>query len=238
MVEQQVSRPERAALTNKSRSRWQRPAIIILAAASIAYVIYKVPPYLTFDSKNSRIPPEHAWHFAMLSGHVICGSLSLLTAALQLWPWLRRAHPRIHRISGRVYIFGGALPSAVLAIAMYPVTPGPGRVAVMVAAPLWAIAAVLGLVAARQRRYEAHRRWMVYSFAIMWGYGVWVFVFANLFYYGFKWELPTAVEAARWGGWTTNVLIAHWWLERRAGRSIVGAPLRRRKLDTPAVAEA
>ncbi|MGB3438339.1 MAG: DUF2306 domain-containing protein [Actinophytocola sp.] len=210
--------------------------MIIFAVAAIGYVVYKLPPYLTLDPANSRIPPEHALHFAFLSGHVISGSVALLTAVLQFLPWLRRKYPAVHRISGRLYIFVGALPAAVLALAMYPVTPGPGRVAVLFAASLWSIAAIFGWMAARQRRYAAHRRWMVYSFAIMWGYGVWVFVIANLLV-EIGVDIPTAVESARWGGWTGNLLIAHWWLERTAGRTIVGVARRSPKAKVAPGAE-
>jgi hypothetical protein len=207
------------------RSRWHGPALAFFAAAAVAYVVYKLPPYLTFDSKNSRIPPAYPFHFVLLSGHVISGSIALLATPLQLWPWLRRTRPAVHRTIGRIYIFGGALPAALLALSMYPVTPGAGHVAALAAATLWSTTAILGWVAARQKRYAAHRRWMVYSFAIMWGYGVWVFVIANLLVMAGV-GIPTAVESARWLGWTGNLVIAHWWLERTAGRSILGVPRR------------
>jgi hypothetical protein len=219
----------KGVVTRVARSRRHRQAMITFSVATIAYVAFKLPPYLSFDSRNSPIPPEHALHFALLSGHAISGSIALLTAVLQLWPWLRRKYPAAHRISGRIYIFAGALPSAVLAVTMYPVTPGAGRVAVLVAATLWSTTSILGWMAARQKRFAEHRRWMVYSFAIMWGYGVWVFVIANvLFAIGLN--LSTAMETARWVSWTGNLLIAHWWLERTAGRTIIGVARRSPKL--------
>lgn len=232
--------PARGVVTPAAKSRWRRPAMIAFAVAAIAYVAYKLPPYLTLDPNNSPIPPEYPAHFALLTAHVTCGSIALLTTVLQLWPWLRRKHPAVHRISGRLYILAGALPAAVLAIAMYPVTHGAGRVAVVVAGTLWSVTAVLGWIAARRKRYAEHRRWMVYSFAIMWGYGVWVFVVANALYYAVGLDETTSMEAARWGGWTGNLLIAHWWLERTAGRTITGTPRRsrgRRETVEPAAVE-
>ncbi len=206
-----------------------RQAFTVFAVAAIAYVVWKVPPYLSLDPNNSRVPLEFPLHFALLSGHVICGSISLVTTVLQLWPWLRRNHPAVHRIRGRVYILAGALPSAALALALYPVTPGPGRVAVLVAASLWSTTAIFGWLAARRKRYVEHRRWMVYSFAIMWGYGVWFFFVARaLLFLGVSEN--TTVEAARWIDWTATLLIAHWWLERTAGRTIIGTPRRSAKL--------
>lgn len=218
-------------VTPAARGRSYRLPLAILAVAAIGYVTYKIPPYLSFDPNNSRIPLEHALHFALLSGHVIFGSTALLAGVLQLWPWLRRKHPTVHRMTGRIYIFVGALPAAALAISTYPVVHGAGRVAVLVAATLWSTTALLGWRAARRKRFAEHRRWMVYSFAIMWGYGVWVFVFANLLVLGGL-DIPTSVEAARWLGWTGNLVIAHWWLERTAGRTIIGVPRRspRRKV--------
>jgi len=85
-------------------------------------------------------------------------------------------------------------------------------------------------MAARQKRFAEHRRWMVYSFAIMWGYGVWVFVLANAFYYAVGLNLETSMEAARWISWTGNLLIVHWWMERTAGRTIIGVARRSSKL--------
>ncbi|MEU0878078.1 DUF2306 domain-containing protein [Lentzea sp. NPDC005914] len=209
--------------------RWRRPAMIVFAVAAIAYVAYKLPPYLGLDPNEAPIPTDSPAHYAVLVGHVFAGSIALLTAVLQLWPWLRRKHPAVHRFTGRVYLVAGALPAAVLAVSAYPQVPGAGRVAVVVAGTLWSVTAVLGWIAARRKRYAEHRRWMVYSFAIMWGYGVWVFVFANAFYYVVGLDEATSMEAARWGGWISNLVIAHWWMERTAGRTIIGTPRRSRK---------
>ncbi|GAA3000163.1 DUF2306 domain-containing protein [Actinokineospora diospyrosa] len=211
-----------------------RLPLLLLSAIGVAFVVYVVRPYLTFDPAQARIPPQHSLHYAFLAGHVITGSVAVLTTLLQLWPWLRRKHPAAHRLSGRVYLLAGAIPSALLALAMYPVAFTPGSVAVLLAAPLWTIAAVLGWVRARQHRYAEHRRWMVYSFAIMWGFGVWGFAIGNI---GMHWlgvNPFIAVEAARWVGWVGTLLIAHWWLERSAGRNLGGVTTRARK--TPATA--
>jgi len=29
--------------------------------------------------------------------HILFGSVALVTACLQIWPWLRRTHPTVHR---------------------------------------------------------------------------------------------------------------------------------------------
>lgn len=111
-------------------------------------------------------------------------------------------------------------------------TPGDGRVAIVVAGTLWSATAILSWATARQRRFAAHRRWIVYSVAIMWGYGVGVFVVINALYYVAQLDVTTAAEAARWTSWTGSLLIAHWWLERSAGRTFVGVSRRPAELKT------
>ncbi|MBM7774566.1 uncharacterized membrane protein YozB (DUF420 family) [Actinokineospora baliensis] len=227
------ARPGRAG--GRARGTRSRLSLLLLSATGIAFVVYVIRPYLTLDPAQARIPPQHWLHYAFLAGHVITGSVAVLTTLLQLWPWLRREHPAVHRASGRVYLLAGAIPSALLALAMYPVAFTPGSVAVLLAAPLWTISAVLGWVRARQHRYAEHRRWMVYSFAIMWGFGVWGFVIGNV---GMHWlgiNPFIAVEAARWVGWVGTLLIAHWWLERRAGRNLGGVSTRAKRNTTTAV---
>jgi hypothetical protein len=63
-------------------------------------------------------------HYGLIVAHVLFGSIAVLTAPFQLWPWLRRRYRALHRLLGRVYIFGGALPAATVALI---ITPGVGR---------------------------------------------------------------------------------------------------------------
>ncbi|GAB3566214.1 hypothetical protein GCM10027445_12630 [Amycolatopsis endophytica] len=47
---------------------------------------------------------------------ILLGSVVLVTAALQLWPWLRRTRPAAHRWSGRIYV-ATAVPAGLAALA-------------------------------------------------------------------------------------------------------------------------
>ncbi|MFD4253944.1 hypothetical protein ACFWQL_29780 [Amycolatopsis thermoflava] len=57
------------------------------------------------------------------------------------WPAFRAKHPRGHRITGRIYVFAGALPAGLLGL-------------------------YIGWRTARRRRFGDHRRWMARSFAL------------------------------------------------------------------------
>ncbi|GAA2409494.1 DUF2306 domain-containing protein [Streptomyces glaucosporus] len=211
----------------RSRRGWfGRYYTVPLAVATAAYLLYQLPPYLTFDPARSGIPMRFPLHYAVLAGHVLTGTVTLVTMCLQLWPWLRRNHPAVHRWSGRLYVFAGALPSAALALVMFPFSFPSGSVAVLMSGVMWAVTSVVGWIRARQGRYAEHRRWMLYSFAIVWGQTVWGLVIGlTLFRLPFAIDITYIAESARWVGWVGNLVLVHWWLERTArhGRDLAEA---------------
>jgi hypothetical protein len=141
---------------------------------------------------------------------------------LQVWPWLRRRHPAIHRTGGRVYVFGGALPSAVLILLTLPYSVlRIGAVGGAIAGILWIATTVAGFRMARRRRYPEHRRWMVYSFALalntVTGRAIFYLAMAIP---GLGVDVLTLAEVAGfWLGWVVNLSIAHWWLRRTSTRA-------------------
>lgn len=212
-----------AVSPRRQRPFWRRPWVLPLWAAAIAFLIYQLPPWVALDPAASRIPriPVYYW---LVAGHVLFGTIALVTMCLQLWPWLRRTHPKVHRVSGRIYVFGGALPSAAFALASTPYTFPVGKMGVLMSATLWCVAAVLGFVRARQGRWSEHRRYMLYSFAIMWGLVVWGFVIGMGWFWLSPWTVdPTyVIEASRWVGWVGNLIAVQWWLERTRTRKVEG----------------
>src|SRR5205823_1883817 len=99
--------------------------------------------------------------------HTSFGGLALLLAPWQFVGWLRRNHPAIHRWTGRAYV-GCTLISGVAA---YPVAFGTiaGPIAsagFALMATAWLGTTLVAWCAVRQRRYAAHRRWMIRSFAL------------------------------------------------------------------------
>ena len=91
----------------------------------IAFVAFSLPPYLTFDPSRSRVPVGDAvrGYYPLLVAHVIFGSIALLTACLQIWPWLRTRFPDVHRRTGRVYVFAGVLPAGAIGLVIGALTP-------------------------------------------------------------------------------------------------------------------
>ena len=210
---------------------WRRPWTLPLAAVAVAFVAFSLPPYLSLDPARSRVPqpPGFPLHFPLLVAHVVFGSVALLTACAQVWPWLREHHPQVHRAVGRVYVFGGVLPAGLLALPVGALSPfGPvARVSNVLLGSLWLAITITGYRRARQRRYVEHRRWMVRSFALTASI-ITNRVWAVIAYFTLAPHLDTLFQGnetmlswtiaglATWLGWVLTLLAAEWWLERDA----------------------
>jgi uncharacterized membrane protein len=228
--------PDRAV---PGRTRWwRRPWVGPFAVVAVTFVAFSLPPYLTLDPGQSRVPRPDGFppHFPLLVGHVVFGSVALLTCGLQVWPWFRERYPTAHRRVGRVYVLGGVLPAGVLGLTIGAMTPfGPvARASNVLMATLWLAITITGFRMARQGRYVEHRRWMIRSFALtasiitnrVWG-AVGVITLSPQLETTFGGDETLLVHAiagmTTWLGWTIPLLLAEWWLER----DLVKRPRRR-----------
>jgi uncharacterized membrane protein YozB (DUF420 family) len=224
--------------SSATKAWWRRPWIAPLAAVAIGFVAISLPPYLSGDPAHSRVPPSFPLHYPILVAHVVFGSIALLTACLQIWPWFRRRYRVAHRRIGRAYVFAGVLPAGLLALPMGALSPfGPvARASNVLLASLWLACTVTGYRMARRRRYAEHRRWMIRSFALtasiitnrIWG---------PLAYFALAPQLDgafnhdeqllrwTIAGLSTWLGWVIPLLCAEWWLERGESASRTPAPL-------------
>lgn len=143
----------------------QAIVLVAFAAAVAASLAYVWKRYGSFDPATGRFPSDLRY-FTVLMVHIVSSSVALATCALQIWPWLRRRHPRIHRISGRVYIFAGVYPAAITVLVLETAWPSINVFSDYITSSLWLGTTTYGLVLARKRRIADHRRWMLRSFAL------------------------------------------------------------------------
>ena len=132
-----------------------------LAVVVVAFLAYSLPPYFT---GGTRVPATFALHYPLLVGHVMFASVAMVSAVAQIWPGLRVRRPALHRRVGRVYVCA-AIPAAVCALVIGAATPfGPFlAVSNVFLASLWLWFTTNGYLAARQRQFVQHRRYMILS---------------------------------------------------------------------------
>ena len=221
----------------RTRTRWWLAGLGALVAIFLAF---SLPPYLSLDPDRSRVPQPAALgvaHYWTLVPHVLFGSIALVTAVLQIWPWFRRRYPAGHRRLGRLYVFGGVLPAGLTALVVGAFSPfGPiARASNVLLAVVWLACTLTGWRMARQRRFAEHRRWMIRSFALtasiitnrIWGviWGISLAPHIGTTFHGDEVLFSWVVSAlAAWLGWTLPLLAAEWWLER--DRRPAGSPKR------------
>lgn len=206
---------------------WRRPWVFPLGLIVTVFLVYSLPPYLGLDPAESRIPAPTAWYYPVLVTHIGFATIAMVTCALQIWPWLRQKHPVLHRRTGRVYVFGGAIPASIAGFTIALAAPfGPvGAMSNVLLATLWFACTVQGFRAARARRFADHRRWMVRSFALCMSIisnRVWAIVWASVLpgqldttFGGSEVAMGQAIAGlTTWTGWVLPLLVAEWWLTR------------------------
>ncbi len=224
---------DRTGLSTPRTAWWRRPWVLPLAVVCLTFIVISVPRYLTFDKSQSLIPQPGnlTWHYPLLVAHVLFGTTAMVTCCLQVWPWLRRRYPAVHRWSGRLYVFAGVLPSGVLAGTIGAVSPSgmSARLSDVILATLWIACTLTGLRMILQGRQADHRRWMVRSFALTMSIVV-SRVLGQIYRHTFL-PMPTngniadltvwgqtLAGMASWPGWILPLLVAEYWLvERGAG---------------------
>ena len=211
---------------------WRRPWIAPLAVITGVFLVTALPRYVGLDPTLSLVPTDRgpAFYPALVT-HIFAGSVMLTAAVLQLWPWLRAHHPRVHRWSGRVYVVS-TIPTAVaaLVVAQFPSAGVAQQVANTMMGTLLLTFTLLGYRAVRQHRFGDHREWMVRSTALafsivtnrFWStFLIAVYVPGGLtdpdIQFGSP-EIAGAAAASAWVSFIVNLLFAEWWLHRKPKR--------------------
>ena len=203
--------------------RWSAVLLFVVAA----FLVLSLPPYLTVDPARSRVPSTFGLHYALLIAHIALATVAIVMALVQSWPGVRARWPRVHRRAGRVYV-AAVLPAAAIGMVIGAATPfGPilatGSVAL---AALWLWFTVNGYLAARRRRFTAHRRHMLRSVALAFSIitnRIWTPVLYltlqplrdSIFGGDEERFIWLVAGLSGWLGWTVPLLAVQWWLHRR-----------------------
>lgn len=148
-------------MTSKAWIGWGMAALASLAIA--LYGFHYLLPDAAVPPNIGANPMARPWLFV----HVGFAATALLLGPAQFLPRLRSRFPRLHRWTGRIYVtacLAGGFAGLLLAVGS---TAGPVATAGFgLLAVLWMAAAAQAWRLARTRRFEAHRRWMIRSFAL------------------------------------------------------------------------
>jgi uncharacterized membrane protein len=188
--------------------------MLLLAVPIVGYA-------LAYAILGERVyPPNLAASFLArpwgIYPHVLFGAIALGLGALQFNRWLTIRHRAVHRALGTVYVIAAtAVGTAGLYMSVYSfggvVTHlGFGALAVLL---LWTT--TRAYLAARQRAIAAHRRWMLSSYALIFG-AVTLRIELPLLIMAFG-DFTPAYQVVSWLSWVPNLLWAQWYARRTIG---------------------
>ncbi|RDI22307.1 DUF2306 domain-containing protein [Lentzea flaviverrucosa] len=210
--------------TSRGYAAW----LAVSGLVCVAITIFAASAYVTLDMSQSRPPLHGPVHYGLLIAHIFTGTVAVLAGVSQFWPGLRRRHPRVHRVMGRVY-FAAVLPSSVLGVvcAQLSLAGLASSAPLTVLSALWFVSAVYGLKTARRRQFGEHRIWMIRGFALT-GAAVtgrlWGLALGSLMPDG---DGLLIFATANWLSFVVNLLVAEWWIQSRGyARTLPSVALR------------
>jgi uncharacterized membrane protein len=180
--------------TSVRRAGWLTMTALATALALFSARYFTLNPAVFIPNQAA----VYLAHLGPLLLHVGGGVTALAVGPWQFWGALRSRHPAVHRTMGRVYL-AAVLAAGAGGLLLAPLSSG-GPLAhlgfgVLAVVTLLTTAAAFAFIL--RRRIEAHRAWMVRSYALVFGavtFRAWLGLTAT----GLPFEQVYAVGAWTW----------------------------------------
>ena len=150
--------------TRPSAKYW----VFAIIGGMMAYVLYHNERFLIE-------PMNPVWqHYRALGvfllAHGLAGGSALILAPMQFSERLRTRFPKLHRITGRVYVFGALILAPIGAYTQYldetmGIFPRSFTIETLIQAALLMITTAIGFAFGFKRMITQHRQWMTRSYA-------------------------------------------------------------------------
>ncbi len=184
--------------------------LVIIATLSV-YYLYRAVDYrfLQADRLGPSLFDKQIWYI----GHALFALPVVLGAPLQFVTALRQRAPHVHRIIGRMYVVGASL-AALSAIYLGATIEYEGsRLSLVLTGMLWLFFTVAAWRCAVEKRFVAHRAFMIRSYTLALVL-VWLrLMFDAQGYLFFYVSDPDMRDATReWASWIVPLLVVEFWI--------------------------
>ena len=137
----------------------------VTLAVGVYFVARNVPRYLIFSPESYG---PYYWPKAnFLLPHVIAALTAITIGPFQFWTRIRSKYPKVHRVSGRVYLAAilvgsiGAFGMASSTIRGLAYASGLSFLAIA-----WLTTAGMAFASIRKRNFNQHKQWMIRSYVV------------------------------------------------------------------------
>ena len=196
-----------------------RVGVVILFALAAA-LSWNALSYINFDShygflKLKQQAIASGWYLPGYYAHVLIAAVILLIGIFQIYPPLGMRSRPLHKLLGKIYVFGILFFSAPggLVMSLF-INRGPMVLASFVLQSiLWFMFTLLAFTSIRNRDVLRHRAWMWRSMALTLAaitLRVYAFTGTSL---GYDLTLPVAYASIAWASWVVNWIIVELYLK-------------------------
>jgi hypothetical protein len=149
--------------------------------------------------------------------HIAVTAIAIIVAPWQFARRLRNKHPLVHRTMGRTYLVTGFVGigtgTAIALGSSQGLIAGLGFLCLGLS---WLTVTAVAYRMILRGDYEAHRRWMLRSFALIFGAVTLRIYLPVSFALGLTFE--SAYPVIAWLNWVPNILLMEWWIRREGHR--------------------
>jgi hypothetical protein len=187
--------------------RWSTGLVFTLLCAAVAIYAFT----FLFDALKPEAGNSLHAQFAIsgldVPAHFFGGGLALLLAPFQMSEWIRRRFPRLHRLSGGLYV-GGVLIGGLAGLSLARHAQGGAATGVGfgLLALAWLVTTGIGLGHALAGDLARHRRWMWRSIALT-ASAVTLRLILGVGLGALHLPFPQVYLLAAWGSWTFNLAV-------------------------------
>lgn len=150
-----------------------RGLAVVLILRVLAAILANYPDYFPPDFDSLFLQDREATFTGLYRAafyvHIATGPIVLLNGLILLSEFVRRRHARLHRVLGRVQVIVllvFVLPSSVV-MARHAFGGWPAGLSFLLLSVATAGCAIVGVVHARRRRFDRHRRWMLRCYVLL-----------------------------------------------------------------------
>jgi len=194
-------------------------AWVIFGVLAVVVSFYPFTYYLADEpvalllSKSAELLSSNIYNIFFYM-HITFGGIALLIGWLQFSKKLRRKYINLHRWIGKIYVGAVLLSGPGGFYIAFHATGGLSPIlGFSIGAVLWIVLTILGYTTIRKGKVEAHKKWMMYSYAGTFGavtLRIWLPILILIFG-----NFMEAYRVVAWLSWVPNMIVVYLILNKR-----------------------
>lgn len=187
------------------------PLLLILSLLTALSTVRVIP--LGLDLAFPAMSHQILNAKSMFLLHVSAASIALAIGSIQIIPAVRKRYLNVHRWLGRFYALAVLLAGVSGFLIAFQIDGIIGTSGFAILAVFWLFTTTQAVRLARAHQVQAHRRWMICSFALTFA-AVSLRLQLAVFMFGLAVPYEQVYPFLAWSCWVPNIVFAVWYVRR------------------------